>query len=233
MTNIKTALDLKGILGALKGIPGQASNAVAGIGRTINDASPGVASFMGKDLRERGMSLLNKSTAYAGPNVAGNARRITNALGKVDRATDMRTGATALGTGALGLGAAGYGAKKLLGSKPKQEEKEKEASAMNENEKVLFDEVYLPAFAEKLAAAGINVNDGEVLKDALDMAALVKQMIQANEQSTIKSAADELRVAFGIHEAAATELANAHRSKVASELAKNVNVQKALSNING
>lgn len=70
--------------------------------------------------------------------------------------------------------------------------------AMSAQEAVLYNSVYLPAFVEKCAARGFEINDAESLNSALDIAALTKQHLAKQANSTVKMAANNLRRSLGL-----------------------------------
>ena len=69
---------------------------------------------------------------------------------------------------------------------------------MTENEKVLFNQVYVPAMIEKLASRGIQVNTLDDLNEILDNTALLKQASVQSQGSQIKQASNELRKALNL-----------------------------------
>ena len=80
---------------------------------------------------------------------------------------------------------------------PETNKKDQETS-MLDHEQVLFDNVLLPAFVEKCATLGVELPDGESVKAALDIAAMVKNHVQQNAGNSVKKAALALRNEMGI-----------------------------------
>lgn len=79
---------------------------------------------------------------------------------------------------------------------------------MSEHESVLYNSVYLPAFVEKCAARGFDINDAESLNSALDIAALTKQHQTKQANSIVKTAADNLRRSMGLPVVSAAKTAS-------------------------
>lgn len=93
--------------------------------------------------------------------------------------------------------------------------KETKEANMSNHEQVLFENVFLPAFVEKCASAGIELPDSESVKAALDIAAMVKEHTQKTAGSTIKKAAVGLRSAMGIKPEPKNDVAGDKRVKEA------------------
>lgn len=70
--------------------------------------------------------------------------------------------------------------------------------AMNAQEEVLYNSVYLPAFIEKCSARGFEIGDTDSLNSALDIAALTKQHQVKTANNVVKTAADSLRRSMGL-----------------------------------
>lgn len=104
---------------------------------------------------------------------------------------------------------------------------------MTENEKVLFNQVYVPAMIEKLASRGIAVNTLEDLNEILDNTALLKQAQVKTQGSAIKQASVELRKSLNLPESSApaavkqSEELVAYVKSSASELSKNPALMQA------
>jgi len=83
-------------------------------------------------------------------------------------------------------------------------------------QRVLFEDVYLPAFVEKCAQHGVTFPDEESVQAALESVTMLKGA-EASEQSSIaKSAAADLRSALGIPTPEDPEAAVAAHEKAAS-----------------
>jgi hypothetical protein len=199
--------DGEGLTGALRGgAMGGLAGGVAGTAGSVAGRAIGQRVLGGKNINAEGMLTDNKgNVAVRNYGNTGNqrfiegpeARRFANSMGDLRGAKDI--GGAAGDAGALIGGAAGGYAGRGKKKQTESKEEKKEASmSMTAQEKVLFDNVYLPAFAEKCAALGVDLPDGESVKAALDIAALVKSHSQKSASSTVKSAAAELRGAMGV-----------------------------------
>ena len=84
---------------------------------------------------------------------------------------------------------------------------------------VLFQDVYLPAFAEKCAELGVQFSDESSLSAALETVSMLKQASQKSSGNVVKAAHAALCEASGIAtpvQRAAAEKQSADATKVAS-----------------
>jgi len=92
-----------------------------------------------------------------------------------------------------------------------------EKEAMTQEEALLFENVYLPAFVEKCAEFGITFPDRETLDTAIESAALLQQAVESRGSNTVKQASIALKKALGI-EQSQTEQVTERAQKVAASL---------------
>lgn len=68
---------------------------------------------------------------------------------------------------------------------------------MTQEEATLFEQVYAPAFVEKMAELGREIPDVDTLEHALELTARVKQAVQQDGTNSIKQANLAFRKAVG------------------------------------
>lgn len=94
-------------------------------------------------------------------------------------------------------------------------------------QQVLLQDVYIPAFVEKCAEAGLTLDQGS-LGDALETVAMLKQASTTNTGGLTKAAATDLRDAMGLPQPEQLEKEAQQRARTA-EVAKHDRIAAALS----
>ncbi len=119
-----------------------------------------------------------------------------------------------------GLGGAAVGAASSYVDPKFNNAKEASHMAMNPQETVLYNAVYIPAYLEKVASRGHEIGDVDTLNASLEIAALLKQNLAKQANNTVKTAADNLRRSLGLpvvsHQKAASLASTEQRAKEAS-----------------
>ncbi len=93
---------------------------------------------------------------------------------------------------------------------------------------VLFQDVYLPAFAEKCAELGVEFADEESVQAALETVSMLKQASQKESGDLVKSAHAALCESRGRQTPKQRKQAEA-QAKVAADTAKSDRIKNALS----
>lgn len=106
-----------------------------------------------------------------------------------------------------------------------------EKEAMTQEEALLFENVYLPAFVEKCAEFGITFPDRETLDTAIESAALLKQAIESQGSNTVKQASIALKKALGLDQSQAAEQVTERAQKVAAALTGQPDARQAWLNL--
>jgi hypothetical protein len=94
-------------------------------------------------------------------------------------------------------------------------------------QQVLMHEIYLPAFLEKCAQCGLEINSDSEVGEAIELVALLKQASSETTNSLLKSAAASMREALGIAQPEERE-AEARMKAAAAESAKDERIMAAL-----
>ena len=97
---------------------------------------------------------------------------------------------------------------------------------MTQEEAVLFNQVYVPAYLQKCAEIGINIPDQGTLDAALKTTALIKDYMAKNAGNQIKSAAANLEKVLGIPPAAPKE--NEGIKSAAFQMAQDPKIRAAI-----
>ena len=98
---------------------------------------------------------------------------------------------------------------------------------MTQEEAVLFQQVYLPAFLQKCAEIGINIPDEGTLGAALKTTALIKDYIAKSAGNQIKSAAANLEKVLGVAPEATQESTEGIKS-AAFKMAQDPKIRAAI-----
>jgi hypothetical protein len=107
--------------------------------------------------------------------------------------------------------------------------KEAAAPEMTQEEAVLFQQVYLPAFIQKCASLGVAFPDEETLKAGLETTALLKHTLSQQQGNVVKQANLALKEALGIPVTMPAKAAEAVATKeAAGAVVLDPNVRQAL-----
>jgi len=90
---------------------------------------------------------------------------------------------------------------------------------MTQEDAALFENVYAPAFAQKMASNGRPLHDDESMEHALELTARVKQEVQSSDANSIKEANLAFRKATGADERDAEEARETSTKEAARKLA--------------
>ena len=99
---------------------------------------------------------------------------------------------------------------------------------MTPEEKLIHDQLYVPAFIEKCAARGVSIPDEETLDSALQLAEGLHRHIQQESRNEVKTAFASFQRATGADKMAHQKQANARITDVSKVAAQNTNLRAAL-----
>ena len=89
---------------------------------------------------------------------------------------------------------------------------------MSQEEAALFENMYAPAFVQKMAANGRPINDEETLEHAIELTARVKKAVQEEDTNSIKEANLDFRRATGADVEEAVEAIDTSTKEAARNL---------------